>query len=120
MDAFNRPIEHVRLSVTDRRHRRCQHRLPDSFHDFQEPAAWLDFDEIERVIRAFAGLGVRRSRLSSGEPLTRCDLPGLSARPERLPGAEDLSSSANAVQFKRNEFRERSQQVVRFMSRTGG
>jgi len=102
IDAFNRPIEYVRLSVTDRCDLRCQYCLPEGFRDFQEPAEWLDFDEIERVMRSFAELGVRRLRLTGGEPLTRRDLPGLAARLARLPGIEDLSLSTNAVQLKRH------------------
>ena len=102
IDAFNRPIEYVRLSVTDRCDLRCQYCLPEGFRDFQEPAEWLDFDEVERVMRSFAELGVRRLRLTGGEPLTRRDLPGLAARLARLPGIEDLSLSTNAVQLKRH------------------
>ncbi len=101
-DPFQRTIEYVRLSVTDRCDLRCSYCLPEGFHDFQEPDAWLTFDEIERVMRAFAALGVRRVRLTGGEPLTRRDLPLLAARLAAIPGVEDLSLSTNAVQLRRH------------------
>ncbi len=101
-DPFQRTIEYVRLSVTDRCDLRCTYCLPEGFHDFQEPGAWLTFDEIERVLRAFAALGVRHVRLTGGEPLTRRDLPLLAARLAAIPGVEDLSLSTNAVQLRRD------------------
>ena len=101
-DSFQRTIEYVRVSVTDRCDLRCQYCLPEGYRDFQEPAEWLSFDEIERVLRAFASLGVRRVRLTGGEPLTRHGLPELAARLATLPGVEDLSLSTNAVQLRRH------------------
>lgn len=101
-DSFQRTIEYVRLSVTDRCDLRCTYCLPEGFRDFQEPAEWLTFDEIERVMRTFALLGVRRIRLTGGEPLTRRDLPLLAARLAAIPGVEDLSLSTNAVQLGRH------------------
>ena len=101
-DNFGRTIEYVRLSVTDRCDLRCAYCLPKGFHDFQEPSEWLTFDEIARAISAFARLGVRRVRLTGGEPLTRRGLPNLAARLARLPGIEDLSLSTNGVQLKRH------------------
>ena len=102
IDPFNRTIEYVRVSVTDRCDLRCRYCLPQAYSDFQEPEEWLSFDEIERVVRAFAELGVRRIRLTGGEPLTRRDLPLLAARLAHLPGVEDLSLSTNGVQLKRD------------------
>jgi len=101
IDPFQRAIEYVRLSVTDRCDLRCRYCLPEGYRDFQEPDSWLSFDEIERVVRAFTELGVARIRLTGGEPLTRRDLPLLAARLARLPGLEDLSLSTNAVQLKK-------------------
>lgn len=98
-DPFKRRIEYVRLSVTDRCDLRCQYCLPEGFHDFEEPEHWLNFDEIERVMAAFARLGVRRIRLTGGEPLVRRDLAGLAARLAALPGVEDLSLSTNATRL---------------------
>jgi cyclic pyranopterin phosphate synthase len=102
IDPFNRTIEYVRLSVTDRCDLRCMYCLPADYRDFSDPEEWLSFDEIERVIRAFTELGVRRVRLTGGEPLTRHHLPDLAARLNALPHLEDLSLSTNAVQLKKH------------------
>jgi len=101
IDPFLRHIEYVRLSVTDRCDLRCSYCLPQGFRDFEEPEHWLTFDEIERVMRAFTGLGVRRIRLTGGEPLSRGKLPELAARLAQLPGLEDLSLSTNATRLKK-------------------
>ncbi len=101
IDAFNRSIEYVRLSVTDRCDLRCTYCLPPGHHDFIEPEQWLTFDEIERAIRAFTELGVFRVRLTGGEPLTRHKLPELAARLSALPRLEDLSLSTNGVQLRK-------------------
>ena len=97
VDPFGRRIEYVRLSVTDRCNLRCFYCLPRHFKDFEQPDHWLSFDEIERVIAAFAELGVARVRITGGEPLVRKDLPVLSQRLSRVDGIEDLSLSTNAV-----------------------
>lgn len=102
VDPFNRPIEYVRLSVTDRCDLRCGYCMPKGFRDFEEPEAWLTFDEIERVMAAFGRLGVTRIRLTGGEPLVRKNLPQLAARLSALPGIEDLSLSTNATRLARH------------------
>ncbi|MCI0507547.1 MAG: GTP 3',8-cyclase MoaA [Gammaproteobacteria bacterium] len=101
IDPFGRTIEYVRLSVTDRCDLRCFYCLPKGFKDFEEPAEWLTFHEIERVIKVFAELGVNRIRITGGEPLVRKNLPELAQRLSQLPGITDLSLSTNAVQLKR-------------------
>ncbi len=101
-DPFGRQIDYLRLSVTDRCDLRCFYCLPQGFNDFEVPDHWLDFDEIERVAGAFAALGVRRLRLTGGEPLVRKGLPELTGRLAALPGVEDLSLSTNAVQLARH------------------
>ncbi|MCA1804604.1 MAG: GTP 3',8-cyclase MoaA [Xanthomonadaceae bacterium] len=102
VDPFGRSIEYVRLSVTDRCDLRCSYCMPKGFRDFEEPEHWLRFDEIERVIAAFARLGARRIRLTGGEPLVRKGLPELAASLARLPGVEDLSLSTNATRLARH------------------
>lgn len=101
IDRFSRRITYVRVSVTDRCDLRCSYCLPRGFKDYQEPAHWLTFDEVERVIAAFGRLGVRRIRLTGGEPLLRRDLPLLARRIRALPGVDDLSLSTNATQLEK-------------------
>ncbi|MBS1147981.1 MAG: Elongator protein 3/MiaB/NifB, partial [Proteobacteria bacterium] len=98
-DQYGRRIDYVRLSVTDRCDLRCSYCMPEGFKGFEEPADWLTFDEIERLIAAFARLGVSRIRLTGGEPLLRRDISGLAQRIAALPGIDDLSLSTNATQL---------------------
>ena len=97
IDPFGRRIEYVRLSVTDKCNLRCFYCLPERHSEFEQPAHWLTFDEIERTIQAFTELGVSRVRITGGEPLVRKDLPRLAAQLHALPGLDDLSISTNAV-----------------------
>ena len=101
-DRYGRQIEYVRLSVTDRCDLRCSYCMPEGFTGFEEPAHWLDFDEIERLIGSFVRLGVRHVRLTGGEPLLRRDIAGLAGRLAALPGLTDLSLSTNATQLERH------------------
>jgi cyclic pyranopterin phosphate synthase len=98
-DQYGRRIDYVRLSVTDRCDLRCSYCIPEGFTGFAEPEHWLNFDEIERLIGAFARLGVSRIRLTGGEPLLRRDIAGLAGRIAALPGIRDLSLSTNATQL---------------------
>ena len=97
VDPFGRRVEYLRLSVTDKCNLRCFYCLPEGFRGFEVPDNWLHFDEIERVVAAFAELGVDRVRITGGEPLVRKDLPQLASRLAALPGIEDLSLSTNAT-----------------------
>lgn len=101
-DSHGRKIDYLRLSVTDRCDMRCTYCMPEGFKGYEESAHWLGFDEIERVVATFARLGVRRVRLTGGEPLTRRGLAGLARRLSALPGVEDLSLSTNATQLARH------------------
>lgn len=101
IDPYGRSVEYVRLSVTDRCDLRCFYCLPGDYRDFSEPEEWLTFAEIERVIGAFVSLGVRRVRITGGEPLVRKNLPELAGNLARIPGLLDLSLSTNAVGLKR-------------------
>ncbi len=101
-DGFGRRIEYLRLSVTDRCDLRCTYCIPEGFHGFEEPEHWLTFGETERLVAAFGRLGVRRVRMTGGEPLLRRNLPELAGRLSTLPGIEDLSLSTNATQLARH------------------
>ena len=102
LDPFSRRIEYIRLSVADKCNLRCFYCLPDGFRGFEQPEHWLNFDEIVRVISAFSDLGVRRVRITGGEPLVRKNLSQLASRMKALPGLEDLSLSTNAVLMQRH------------------
>ena len=84
LDTLQRPMRDLRISVTDRCNFRCGYCMPrEAFgpdHAFLPSAEILDFDEIERVVRAAVSLGVRKVRLTGGEPLVRRGLEGLVAR----------------------------------------
>ena len=101
VDPFGRKIEYVRLSVTDRCDLRCFYCIPQQFAGFEEPEDWLTFAEIERVIAAFAELGVEKIRITGGEPLVRKNIADLAYRLSAIPGISDLSLSTNAVQLSR-------------------
>jgi len=99
VDPFGRSIDYVRLSVTDRCDLRCFYCMPKGYNDFEEPKDWLTFDEIERVIGTFASLGIKKVRLTGGEPLVRKNLPHLTQRLSKVSGVEDMSLSTNAVKL---------------------
>lgn len=98
-DSAGRRIEYLRLSVTDRCDLRCAYCIPKGFKGYEEPTHWLDFDEIERLVAVFVRLGLKRVRLTGGEPLLRAGLPELAGRLAALPGVEDLSLSTNGTQL---------------------
>ncbi|MEN8167857.1 MAG: GTP 3',8-cyclase MoaA [Pseudomonadota bacterium] len=102
LDTHGRRIDYVRLSVTDKCNLRCFYCLPKGFRGFEEPGHWLSYEEIERVIRAFAVLGVHRVRLTGGEPLVRKHLADLVRCLSVLPGIDDLSLSTNATLLARD------------------
>ena len=99
IDPFKRQIEYLRLSVTDRCDLRCSYCIPEGFKGFEQPPHWLNFNEIERLVQAFARLGLKKIRLTGGEPLLRRHLPDLASRITQVKGIEDLSISSNATQL---------------------
>lgn len=99
VDRFGRHINYLRLSVTDRCDLRCAYCIPEGFKGFEEPGHWLTFDEIERLLGLFAGLGLKRVRFTGGEPLLRRNVAELCQRISSIPGIEDLSLSTNATQL---------------------
>ena len=96
IDPFERHINYVRVSVADKCNMRCFYCIPKGFKDFSTPENWLTFAEIERVIGAFVALGVKRVRLTGGEPLIRKNIHHLVKGLTQLDGLEDLSMSTNA------------------------
>ena len=101
-DRFGRRVEYLRLSVTDRCDLRCAYCMPSDFSGYEEPEHWLSFDEIERLVTLFARFGLRRVRLTGGEPLMRNGLASLARRIKAIPGVEDLSLSTNGTQLSKH------------------
>ncbi len=101
VDPMNRPLGALRISVTDRCNYRCTYCMPrDAFaadHPFLPKDQVLSFEEIERLARVFVGLGVRKIRLTGGEPLLRRDLPDLIRAISEIPGLEDLAMTTNGA-----------------------
>ena len=99
LDKLKRPIRDLRISVTDRCNFRCPYCMPaDIFgerYQFLPKSELLTFHEIERIARIFVNLGVRKIRLTGGEPLLRKDIEDLVARLASIPGLEDLTLTTN-------------------------
>lgn len=102
IDSFQRRIDYLRVSVTDRCDLRCTYCLPKGFKGFEEPAHWLRHDEMSRLVGLFVGLGVSKVRLTGGEPLLRRGVTDLARQIAALPGLRDLSVSSNGTQLARH------------------
>src|SRR3954449_1254152 len=94
-DRLNRPLETLRISVTDRCNFRCVYCMPKEVfgRDFQflPSSQLLTFEEITRLARLFVGLGVEKIRLTGGEPLLRRDLDRLVGMLAAIDGVRDLT-----------------------------
>jgi cyclic pyranopterin phosphate synthase len=101
LDQLSRPLHDLRISVMDRCNFRCPYCMPkDQFHDnyrFLKSQERLGFEEIVRLSRLFAGLGVRKLRLTGGEPLLRANLGDLIGDLTSIPGIEDIALTTNGV-----------------------
>jgi cyclic pyranopterin phosphate synthase len=100
LDTLGRPMRDLRVSVTDRCNFRCVYCMPKEVfgrdHAFLPRTEILDFEEIERVVRAAVALGVRKVRLTGGEPLVRRNLETLVRMLAAVEGIEDLTLTTNA------------------------
>ena len=100
-DALGRPLQDLRISVMDRCNFRCPYCMPQhTFHDgyrFLTSGERLDFAEIVRLTRLAARLGVRKLRLTGGEPLLRPNLADLIGDLSAIPGIEDIALTTNGV-----------------------
>ncbi|ASR44181.1 cyclic pyranopterin phosphate synthase [Xanthomonas citri pv. mangiferaeindicae] len=100
LDRLGRPLHDLRLSVIEACNFRCGYcmpadRVPDDYGFDQ--AGRLSFDEIETLVRGFARLGMRKLRITGGEPLLRKQLPTLIARLAKIPGIDDLAMTTNGA-----------------------
>ncbi|MDQ1469113.1 MAG: 3,8-cyclase [Bryobacterales bacterium] len=96
-DKFGRVHDNLRISVTDRCNIRCFYCMPEEGVQFMDRAEILNFEEIERFVRAAVPLGITKLRLTGGEPLVRRDLPRLIERLVAIHGIRDIALTTNAV-----------------------
>ncbi|HEV8019071.1 MAG TPA: GTP 3',8-cyclase MoaA [Steroidobacteraceae bacterium] len=100
-DTFARPMRDLRISVMDRCNFRCPYCMPrETYHEryrFLGSHERLSFDEIVRLARLFVPLGVRKLRLTGGEPLLRANLPDLIGDLTDVPGIEDVALTTNGI-----------------------
>ena len=101
VDALGRPLRSLRVSVIDRCDLRCAYCMPEEDYTWLPKEGILTFDEILRLVDAFVSRGVRRVRLTGGEPLLRSGLVDLIRDLARRSGVEDLALTTNATQLAR-------------------
>ena len=96
-DTQQRPLRNLRVSVTDRCNLRCSYCMPEPDYVWLPREDLLHFEEIERLVDVFTGLGVDKVRLTGGEPLLRRNLPDLIRRLAARPAIRDLAMTTNGV-----------------------
>jgi GTP 3',8-cyclase len=100
-DRLGRPVEDLRISLTDRCNLRCTYCMPREMfgpdHAFLPRSELLSFEELTRLVGVFARLGVTKLRLTGGEPLLRRDLPDLVAALSAIEGIDDLALTTNGL-----------------------
>jgi len=99
LDTLGRPVRDLRISVTDRCNFRCTYCMPKEIfgreYEFLDRGALLSFEEIDRVARSFVRHGVRKLRLTGGEPLLRKGIDDLIAKLVLIPDVEDIALTTN-------------------------
>ena len=101
-DRLGRPLRSLRISVTDRCNMRCRYCMPEEHYVWLPRESILSFEEIDRLVGIFAGLGVDKIRLTGGEPLLRHGLPALVALLRARSGIHDLALTTNGILLARH------------------
>ena len=96
-DSCNRNIDYLRISVTDRCNLRCIYCMPESGIEFLPHEQILSYEEILRICREMAKLGLRKVKLTGGEPLVRKDLPQLVSQLKQIEGIQAVTVTTNGV-----------------------
>jgi GTP 3',8-cyclase len=102
IDAHGRAITDLRVSVTDRCNFRCRYCMPAEGMPWLARDELLSFEEIERLVRVLAGLGITDVRLTGGEPLARREFPKLVAMLRAIDGLRDLAVTTNGYLLERD------------------
>lgn len=96
-DQFNRDINYLRLSVTDRCNLRCVYCLPEFSKDFIDESKLLTIEEYFRLIRILGSLGIKKIRITGGEPLVRKGIPKLIKNINSLENIEETAMTTNGI-----------------------
>jgi cyclic pyranopterin phosphate synthase len=97
VDTFRRPLRDLRLSVTDRCNLRCRYCMPEDEYTWLPRGDILTFDELSHLVDVFASVGVRKVRITGGEPLLRRELPDLLRLIAAKAAISDLAMTTNGV-----------------------
>lgn len=100
-DRFGREIEYLRISVTQNCNLKCIYCSPDEDSSRQKCSATLTPEEFEKIVRSMARVGIRKVRITGGEPLTRLDVCEIIARISKIQGIEDISMTTNGINLYR-------------------
>ncbi|TCP19319.1 cyclic pyranopterin phosphate synthase [Scopulibacillus darangshiensis] len=104
LDTLERPLRDLRISLTDRCNFRCRYCMPEEIfgpdYSFLSADKILSFDELERLTKIFVSLGVKKVRITGGEPLLRKDLPLLIERINNIEGVQDIAITTNGSMLK--------------------
>ncbi len=99
-DRYKRIIDYMRISITDKCNLRCIYCMPKDGIKLFEHSEVLTYEEIVRIVRVAAGLGVKKIRITGGEPLIKRDLPFLISSIKAIEGIEDISLTTNGLLLK--------------------
>lgn len=97
VDAYGRVHNYLRIAVTDRCNLRCVYCMPEEGMQFEPDNRILSYEEIAAIVEAVAALGVRKLRITGGEPLVRKELDKLIAMLAAIPGIEDIALTTNGI-----------------------
>jgi len=96
-DRFNRNINYLRISVTDRCNLRCRYCMPEEGVVLKHHSQILSFDEIVNVVKEMAQMGVDKVRFTGGEPLVRKGIVDLVKMVSEIPGIKDIGMTTNGI-----------------------
>jgi cyclic pyranopterin phosphate synthase len=96
-DSFQRPINYLRISITDRCNLRCIYCMPENGVKLMQHQDILTYEEINSVVQAAAQMGISKVRITGGEPLVRLDLPRLIAMLAQIDSIDDISLTTNGT-----------------------
>ena len=99
LDRFDREINYLRISVTDRCNHRCVYCMPEGGVALKLHEKILSYEQIEAIVREGVALGVRKVRITGGEPLIRRDIENLVGMLSRIDGVHELCMTTNGTRL---------------------